>query len=467
MFEQLYLHQKHFSLQLRKDPVEIRLEHLKNLELMIDAHQKDFVEALKNDFAKPEMETLTSEIYPLLIEIRHAQKQLRQWMTAEKVSAPLFLKGTQNFIHYEPRGVCLIIAPWNYPLFLTLGPMISAIAAGNTVVLKPSELASHTSALLARLIKATFAEEHITVVEGGVENTQALLKLPFDHIFFTGSTTVGKIVMEAAAKNLSSVTLELGGKSPTIVDITADLNLAATKIIWAKFLNAGQTCVAPDYLFVQESVYSQFIAALRENLNRIYGKTPEARKANKDFARIISNKHTTRLKEMLEDSLANEGQILYGGDIDVTANFLAPTVIDNVDVHSRLMQEEIFGPILPIMKYKDFSEVIHFINERPKPLALYIYSHSEMNIEQLTRETSSGGLVINDSVIHLANGYLPFGGVGDSGMGNCHGIHGFRTFSHAKGILRQSWGAKLLGMIYPPYTSQKLEIIKNMIRWKL
>lgn len=467
MFEQLYLHQKQFSLQLRKESVEMRLEYLKNLEMMIDTHQKDFVEALSKDFAKPEMETLTSEIYPLLLEIRHVQKQLRKWAKPEAVSAPLFLKGTQNFIRYEPRGVCLIIAPWNYPLFLTLSPMISAIAAGNTVILKPSEYSMQTSALLGRLIKATFAEEHIAVIQGGAETTQTLLKLPFDHIFFTGSTAVGKLVMEAAAKNLSSVTLELGGKSPTIVDITADLELTADKILWAKFMNAGQTCVAPDYLFVQESVYSKFLHIFKKKLETTYGKESSERKANKDFARIISPKHANRLKDLLEEAISLQGTIFYGGDVDVNAHFVAPTLIENVDLHSRLMQEEIFGPLLPIFKYKEFSEVVHFINERPKPLALYIYSHSEMNIEQLTQETSSGSLVINDSVIHLANGYLPFGGVGDSGMGNCHGIHGFRTFSHAKGILRQSWGAKLLNIIYPPYTSQKLDIIKNMIRWRI
>ncbi len=419
------------------------------------------------DFGKPEMETLVSEIYPLMIEIRHAQKQLRNWTKPEKVSAPLFLKGTQNYIRYEPRGVCLIIAPWNYPLFLTLGPIISAIAAGNTVILKPSEYTVKTSALLSRLIKATFAEEHLTVVEGGPETTQTLLKLPFDHVFFTGSAPVGKLVMEAAAKNLSSVTLELGGKSPTIVDNTADLDLAATKILWAKFLNAGQTCVAPDYLFVQETIYHHFTHVLRRKLETIYGKDATTRKANKDFARIISHKHTNRFKEMLEEAVSQEANILYGGEVDINTHFVAPTLIENVDLHSRLMQEEIFGPILPIFQYKEFSEVVHFINERPKPLALYIYSHSEMNIEQLTQETSSGNMVINDSVVHFANGYLPIGGVGESGMGSCHGIHGFKTFSHAKGILRQTWGARLLGMIYPPYTSQKLDVLKNMIKWRL
>ncbi|HWU43017.1 MAG TPA: aldehyde dehydrogenase family protein, partial [Bdellovibrio sp.] len=416
MFEQLYLHQKQFSIQLRKEPIETRLEHLKRLEIMIDSHQKDFVEALSQDFRKPEMETLVSEVYPLISEIRHVQKSLAKWMRPEKVSAPLVMQGSQSWIQYEPRGVCLIMSPWNYPLFLTLGPLISAVAAGNTVILKPSEFTTHTSALLSRLIKSTFAEEHITVIEGDAEVAKKLLELPFDHIFFTGSTQVGKIVMEAAAKNLASVTLELGGKSPTIIDDSANLEVAAEKLLWAKFLNAGQTCVAPDYVFIQENVYGQFLRTYQHKLEKTYGADASARKSNKDFARIVSIKHARRLKDMLEEALSMKAKILFGGEVDEEHRFVAPTVIENVDLHARLMKEEIFGPVLPVFKYKDLSEVIHFINERPKPLALYMYSHSELNIEQIVKETSSGGLVINDSMIHLGNAHLPFGGVGESGM---------------------------------------------------
>lgn len=467
MFEQLYLHQKQFSLQLRQESVELRLEHLKALEGMITLHQKDFVAALMTDFCKPEMETLLSEVYPLIKEIRYVQKNLHAWTKLKKTSSPLFLKGTKNFIRYEPRGVCLIIAPWNYPLLSTLGPLISAIAAGNTVILKPSEYTSATSALLSRLLKATFSEEYVSVVEGGPETTQNLLKLPVDHIFFTGSPRVGKLVMAAAAKNLSSLTLELGGKSPTIVDSTADLELSAEKILWAKFINAGQTCVAPDYLFVQETIYNEFVTVFRKKLESTYGTSMATRKANVDFARIISHQHANRLKDLLEEGKSLGGNILYGGDIDINTHFVAPTLIENLDLHSRLMQEEIFGPILPLLKFKDISEVVHFINERPKPLALYIYSHSEMNIEKITQATSSGGLVINDSVLHVANSYLPMGGVGESGMGSSHGIHGFRTFSHAKAILRQSWGARLLKLIYPPYTARKLNFVKALIKWKI
>lgn len=467
MFEQLYLHQKQYSLQLRKEPIDLRLEHLKTLENLLDTHQSDFIQALKEDFAKPEMETLTTEIYPLMMELRHAQKQIRNWARPERVSAPLFLKGSQSFIHYEPRGVCLIIAPWNYPILLSLGPLVSAIAAGNTCVVKPSEYTPATSALIARLLNGAFAEEFIRVVDGGPETTQNLLKQPFDHIFFTGSTQIGKLVMEAASKNLSSVTLELGGKSPTIVDNTADLNLAAEKLLWAKFMNAGQTCVAPDYLFIQETVYANFVRIFTHKLAEVFGKEPAQRKASANYARIISHKHCLRLKDMQSEALKQGAGILFGGEADENTRYYSPTVIENVNLHSRLMQEEIFGPILPVMKYKDITEVIHFINERPKPLALYIYSHSEMAIEALQTQTSSGGFVVNDSVIHLANDNLPFGGIGESGMGTSHGIHGFKTFSHGKAVLRQGWGGKLLGLMYPPYTKQKLEVIKNMIRWRL
>ena len=345
--------------------------------------------------------------------------------------------------------------------------MISAIAAGNTAVLKPSEFTTNTSALISRLIKGAFSEEHIAVVEGGAETTQSLLKQPFDHIFFTGSTAIGKLVMRAAAEHLSSVTLELGGKTPTIIDSTADLELAAEKVLWAKFLNAGQTCVAPDYLFVQESIFQHFTHLLKKKLEDTYGKDRHARKSSSDFARIISSKHLDRLKALLDEAVSMKGNVIFGGEVDVNTQYLSPTLIEDVDPHSRLMNEEIFGPILPLLKFKEIPEVIHFINERPKPLALYLYSHSELNIEAVTQQTSSGGLVINDSVIHLANGSLPFGGVGESGMGSCHGIHGFRTFSHAKAVLRQGWGGKFLSMMYPPYTTRKKEMIKNMIRWRI
>ncbi|MGE5084664.1 MAG: aldehyde dehydrogenase family protein [Bacillota bacterium] len=467
MLEQIFMHQKAFSLQLRKESMDLRLEHLKTLELILTKYQKDFCEALFKDFKKPEAECLLTEIYPLIHEIHFVRKNLKKWMKPQKTATPLILKGSSNAIHYEPRGTCLLISPWNYPLYLTVGPLISAVAAGNTVMIKPSEISTHVSHLLARVIKENFSEEHITVIEGGVDKTQELLKLPFDHIFFTGSTRVGKVIMEAAAKNLSSVTLELGGKSPTIVDSTADLDQAAAKVLWGKFINAGQTCVAPDYLFVQEIVYKHFVHLLKEKLNKAYGTSPEDKKRSPDFARIINTEHVLRLKELLEDALSSNANILAGGHVDVSERFMEPTLVTDLDPHARLMKEEIFGPILPIIKFKELSEVIHFINEHPKPLALYMFSHSKMNISQLMQETSSGALCFNDTVIHMANPHLPFGGVGESGMGGSHGFHGFVAFSHGKAVFKQSWLGRFLSIVHPPYTPQKVELLKQMIRFKI
>ncbi len=467
MLEQQFLHQKQFSLQLRTEAIKTRLEHLDRLEQLVLENQSEICRALHQDFQKPELETLLSEVYPLLSEIKHIRKHLKKWMKPKKVSSPILILSAHSSIHYEPRGVCLIIAPWNYPVYLSLIPLASALAAGNCVTIKPSEMTRHTSSLIHKLITKYFQPEHVSVVLGGVETSQELLKLPFDHIFFTGSTQVGKIVMAAAAKNLSSVTLELGGKSPTIVDCSANLPMAAERIAWAKFLNAGQTCVAPDYLFVQEHVYTEFVELLRKQLERNYGASLDQQKNTPDFARLVSRHHTERLTQILGAALADGAEIIAGGQSDTEQHFIAPTLLGKVSPKSQIMQEEIFGPLLPILKYKDLSEVIHFINDRPKPLALYFYSQGQIEINRITQETSSGGLVINDSVIHLINPNLPFGGVGPSGMGSAHGHFGFKTFSHEKAVVRQGFLGKLGRLTYPPYTARKLKILKTLIRWRL
>ncbi|WP_374073456.1 aldehyde dehydrogenase family protein [Bdellovibrio bacteriovorus] len=467
MTEQIFLHQKNFSLQLRKESLDVRFEHLAALDEMIEKNISEIAAALAQDFNKPEAETLVTEIYPVLHEIRHTQKHLKKWARPEKVSAPLLLAGTKNHVYREPLGVCLIIGPWNYPFQLLMSPLVAALAAGNCVFLKPSEFTKNTAALIAKLIKETFSEEHVTVVEGGPEKTQELLQLPFDHIFFTGSTRVGKIIMEAASKHLSRVTLELGGKSPTIVDSTADLEVAAEKIAWAKFVNAAQTCVAPDYLLVQQSVLNDFKKLLISKIDSFYGKSPLEKRNSPDFARIITQKHTERLKHLIDEAVAQNAVLSYGGEVDLAARYVAPTLLEKVDPHSAVMKEEIFGPILPIMTYKEISEAIHFINERPKPLALYMYSHSEMNIQDVLKQTTAGGVCINDSVIHFGNPDLPFGGVGESGLGSYHGFYGFKTFSHEKAVLRQSWLGKLMRLIYPPYTPTKTNLFKKILRWRL
>ncbi|WII71616.1 aldehyde dehydrogenase family protein [Bdellovibrio sp. 22V] len=467
MVEQIFLHQKQFSLLLRKESLATRLQHLSALEKMISENTEAILTALSQDFSKPPAETLLSEIYPVLKEIRVAKKNLRQWMKPRRARTPLLITGTKSYVVPEPKGVCLIVGPWNYPFQLCLSPLVSALAAGNCAIIKPSEFTTHTSALLKTLIQKTFNEEHVTLIEGGVEKTQELLQLPFDHIFFTGSTRVGKIVMEAASKHLSSVTLELGGKSPTIVDSSANLEIAAEKIAWAKFVNAGQTCIAPDYILVQRDVLSQFKTLLMHKIDAFYGKSPLEKKNSPDLARVISPMHTARLKNMLDEAVSKNAEVVYGGECDVDEKYMAPTLLEKVDLHTKLMKEEIFGPLLPLVPFKDLHEAIHFINERPKPLALYLYSNSKMNIEDVTRETSSGALVINDSVIHFINPNLPFGGVGESGMGNYHGHFGFKAFSHEKALLKQGFLGKLMRIIYPPYTPFKLNLLFKLIRWKI
>ncbi|MNJ94878.1 Aldehyde dehydrogenase [compost metagenome] len=468
MIEQVFLHQKNYSLVLRTEPCKVRIELLTTLEKMVDDNQEDIAKALYEDFKKPSAEALSTEIYPLLSEIRYLKKRLKKWMSPFYRGTPPSLMGSKSWIQYQARGACLVISPWNYPLLLALGPAVAALSAGNCVMLKPSEHSPATSRLIAKLVKENFPEEIFTVITGAVETTTELLKLPFDHIFFTGSTEVGKIVMKAASENLTSVTLELGGKSPTIVDSTAKIDEAVQQILWGKIINAGQTCVAPDYLFVQDSIYTHFIEKMKQCLADIYGATPEAQQKNPDIARIISSHHFDRLREMLEESLSNNATLITGGQHDYEDLYIAPTLIEKVSLEDRLMQEEIFGPILPVMKFHEISEVIKFINSRPNPLSLYIFSHSKWNIKKILKETSSGGVCINELLLQVANHHLPFGGVGHSGMGNYHGFFGFRAFSHEKAVMKQSPFGKILRyVLYPPYRKNKLGLLKKIIKLRL
>lgn len=467
MIQEIFQQQRVRSLSLRKSTAEVRLEKIKQLKAAIEKYTPEILTALEQDFSKPQAETLITEVYPSLKEIDFVEKKLQRWMKPQGVSAPLMMMGTESYIQFEPRGVCLIISPWNYPFNLAIAPLISAIAAGNCVILKPSEYSPKTNEIIKKIVSETFIPDEVFVVEGGVQETQELLQLPFDHIFFTGSTATGKIIMEAASKNLSSVTLELGGKSPTIVDETANLNAAAEKIAWAKFINAGQTCVAPDYLLVQESIFENFKEKLIGQIQNFYGKSHQEVKDSKDFARIINTRHFERLKKYFTDALVHKAQVSYGGHLDESTNYFSPTLLTEVSVDSEIMKEEIFGPLLPIITFKTMDEALTFVNSRPKPLALYFYSSDEKNIQRVTQETSSGGLCINDSIIHLGNLNLPFGGVGPSGLGNYHGFFGFKAFSHEKALLRQSWLGRLLRVIYPPYTPFKLKLIRLLIRWRL
>ena len=422
-----------------------RRKALAALRATILKRQPEIVAALATDFAKPETEVILTEILPVLQEIRHASAHLKRWMAPRKVSPTLATFGTTARVRREPRGVCLIISPWNYPFNLALGPLVSCLAAGNSAILKPSEMTPATSALIASIVAETFEPALVTAIEGAKEASTALLALPFDHIFFTGSPAVGKIVMEAAARNLASVTLELGGKSPTIVGPGADLKRAADWVTFGKFANAGQTCIAPDYLFVHESVKDAFLDALRARIAKAYGKEPLA---SPHLAGIVNEHHAGRLGRLLDDALAKGAQIIGGGERNGTR--IAPTLMEAITPDMEIDQEEIFGPVLPVIAYADVGDVISRINARPKPLALYVFDRNREFCEKIIASTSSGGVGVNLTVMHYTHPGLPFGGVNNSGIGASHGEYGFLAFSHERAIMENRFSS--LPMLFPPYT---------------
>ena len=435
------------ALRLRSSTAQERIEKIRKLRDTVIAHTEDWYRAAYADFKKPQGEVDVAEILPVCVEANHAIRNLKKWMKPTRVWPTLLTLGVRSHVQYVPRGRCLIIGPFNYPVNLTLGPLVSAIAAGNTAILKPSELTPNLSALICKVVREVFTEDEVAIFEGEAEVSQALLELPFDHIFFTGSPMIGKYVMGAAAKNLTSVTLELGGKSPTIIDESADLQLAATNVMWAKFANAGQTCIAPDHVFVHESVKDAWVACCREQLQKAYGTTLAEQKDSPYLAHIVNARHTTRIKALLDDATAKGARALAGGGTHEGECFIQPTLLDQVSDQSRIMEEEIFGPLLPIIGYRDIGEVITKINEGQKPLALYIYSRNNANIERVLTLTVSGGACVNNALMQFMHGNLPFGGINNSGIGNAHGHYGFKAFSHERGVVRTqfSFAATLFG----------------------
>jgi aldehyde dehydrogenase (NAD+) len=387
------------------------------------------MEALKQDLNKSELEAFTTEVGILLKEISFVSKRLKDWSKPKSVKTPFTHIGSSSKLIQEPYGVVLIIAPWNYPFLLAISPLVGAIAAGNTAIIKPSELTPNVSKVIADLLNETFENDFVSVVQGGVEVSEILLKQRVDYIFFTGSVAVGKIIMGEAAKQLIPVTLELGGKSPCIVHNDANLDLAAKRVAFGKYTNAGQTCIAPDYLLVHKDIKSIFLNKLQQAIVELYGEALE----NPDYGRIVNERHFHRLVSYMGD-----GKIIMGGNSKVDELKIEPTLLDEVLLDSNVMKEEIFGPILPIIEYEHIDEVIHFVQERPKPLALYLFSESNIVQERVTNELSFGGGCMNDTLLHIATPYLPFGGVGESGTGNYHGEYSFFTFSHSKGVLKQT-----------------------------
>lgn len=464
LIESSFLAQKEFAPHAKVMRYKERLSYLDLIYKYLESEENKsrLCKAMYDDFKKSKTEVYATEIGVIQASIRYIKKHLRDWTHKKFVPAPLSLFGTHSYVHHEAKGVCLIIAPWNYPFQLGIHPLLFAIAAGNTAIIKPSEYPVNTSKYLKQMISELFKPEHVRVIEGAVDVSQKLLSLPFDHIYFTGSPGVGKIVMKAAAKNLSSVTLELGGKSPTIIDETANIRKAAKRTSWGKFLNMGQTCIAPDYILVQESVYETYLDALLNAIRTQYGKDDQTIQDNPDYCRIINDKHFNRSIELINDAIEKGAKIRIGGKVDANERYIAPTILSNVTMDMRVMQEEIFAPILPVIPYQTIKEAVDIVNQKEKPLAFYIFSKKKSNIQYIINHTSSGGTMVNDYHIYYANPNLPFGGIGNSGTGKSHGFYGFKEFSNERAVMHQKLG--FADLLHPPYTKNTLRILRWMIR---
>jgi len=448
--ERIYAKQRANRDRVAATSPDERIEKLRRFHAAMFARRAEFYGALWADYQKPAPEVDMSEIYPVVAEARHAIRHLRRWMRPRRVATPLALLGSRSRIVHEAKGVVLILSPWNFPVNLTLAPFVSAIAAGNCVVMKPSEMTPHTSALMKRIIGELFDESEAAVIEGDAGVAAALLRKKWDHIFFTGSPAVGRVVMKAAAEHLTPVTLELGGKSPVIVDRTANLDEAAKKIAWGKFLNCGQICIAPDYLLIDEAIQAPFVEKLRAAI------APET-------GLIVNDRHAARIKRLFDDAVSGGAEVVAGGGFDQRA--ITPTLLANVDTESPVMQQEIFGPLLPMITYRTLDDALRIIAAREKPLVLYLFSRSRKVIDDVLRRTTAGGTAINDTLVQFYQLNLPFGGVGNSGMGKAHGVFGFEAFSNARGVFEQTTRFSAIQLLYPPYTKLKQKLIDFTMKY--
>lgn len=463
--------QRVFQLQQKRAPElalqdpRQRIERLLRIDnyLKDQAHVAELFDAMQKDFRKHEVEVIATEIGVVQAQISHARKNLRSWMRPQKIKTPLPMLGTKSYIVHEPKGVVLIMAPWNYPFNLSFVPLVYAIASGNAAIIKPSEVSANTSNFIKKMIDDLFDESEVAVFEGGPSVAEDLLKQPFNHIFFTGSPQVGKIVMTAAAKHLASVTLELGGKSPAIVDKTANIRKAARGIAWSKLVNNGQTCLTPDYLILHESITATFIEEFEHAVQDFYNSDGLGIEKSPDYCRIINDYHFQRLRSLYDDAIFKGAKVLFGAEFNDSDCFISPTLLGNISDDMHIMKEEIFGPILPFMIYSEPSEAVTIIRSRPKPLTLYIASNENRIIDYFMKETSAGGTVINDYMLGYSNPYLPFGGVNDSGIGKSIGVHAFKAFSNERSIIRRNWGS--LSMLYPPYNDRVRGLIQLLYRW--
>jgi aldehyde dehydrogenase (NAD+) len=452
--------QKTALLRLSTSSAEERTAKLRKIESYLLQHKEELCDVMYQDFKKPASEVVIAEMLGVKREINHTIKHLKSWMKPKSVSTPLMLLGTKGLVQYEAKGLCLIISPWNYPFNLSICPLVHAIAAGNAVILKPSELSPNTSGFIKKMISSLFDKSEVAVFEGDAAVSSFLLEQKFDHIFFTGSPAIGKVVMAAAAKHLTSVTLELGGKSPAIVGPDVNVEEAAAKIAWGKFLNNGQTCIAPDYLYVHEKNYYSFLQALEATVETFYGANVAK---SKDYARIVNRRHFDRIASLLEDAKEKGAQVLFGGITDADDCFISPTVLTNCTPDMNILQEEIFGPILPIMSFKDEFQVTADIRSGDKPLALYVFSTNTEFNTYILNNTSSGTSVVNDCLIQFGHNELPFGGVNHSGIGKSGGHYGFVEFSNQKSVVIQR--TNLLKNFYPPYGVKVRWMIDFVLKW--
>jgi aldehyde dehydrogenase (NAD+) len=441
----------------RTRPFEWRERQLDAIARMLDEGSDELVAAMAEDLGRPELEGWSADVRFTAREVEDLRKHLRDWAADQKLRTPAFFRPGRSWVRWEPKGVVLVIAPWNYPVQLLVMPLAAAVAAGNAVLAKPSELAPATSTALARLAGEYLDRDAIRFVEGGVEESQALLAERFDHIMYTGNGAVGRVVAEAAAKHLTPVTLELGGRSPVIVDRDANLDVAAGRVAGARWLNAGQTCVGANHVFVHQDVEEELVGLLMDQLRRRYGRDP---RQSPDYGRIVNERHTRRLASLIEAGGYDE--IACGGEVDVADRYVAPTVLRGVKPDAAVMQEEIFGPLLPVLTFADIAEPIAAVNAGDKPLALYLFTRSDETVERVLAETSSGGVSVNDTLIHVANTALPFGGVGESGYGSYHGRWGFETFSHRKAVYRRPYRFPDHALLRPPYKRWKLRVLRKV-----
>lgn len=455
LFEKMVRQQRAFFVTNQPFSLSYRKQQLTLLKDAIVEHQDALIEALSLDLSKPEFESYMTEIGFVLNELQRTIKQLKNWLKPQKVSTPFFLQPASSYIHSTPLGVCLIISPFNYPVGLTLSPLIAALAAGNCCMVKTSELTPNVSRVLKQLLDSTFSSDYVHCVNGDVEHVTALLAQKFDHIFFTGSSEVGKLVMQQAAKHLTPVTLELGGKSPCVVCADANIDIAVKRIVYGKMLNTGQTCVAPDYVLVHDSIKNEFLKKLTQRINTLYGTDPIT---SKDFGRIVNVKHTKRISQFIDPK-----KVIVGGQFDLEKRYIAPTVMANVELTDPIMQQEVFGPVLPVLGFSELEQAVTVIRSLPShPLAAYVFSERKSTQDLLVSQIQAGGLAINHCVQHLANPNLPFGGVGLSGIGSYHGKYGFDCFSHQKSVLKAATWFDL-SLAYPPYKG-KLSKLKMLFK---